>query len=386
MSGNLDGFKVLDLSSVGPASRCSRVLADYGATVIKIGVTSKRSGAQIQPAFFSYGAGRGMKQVRIDLKAAEGRDAFMQLAATADVVIESYRPGVTARLGIDYESLRTKNPKLVYCSTSGYGQDGPYSAWAGHDINYLALGGFLHCSGRTKDGGPALPGATVADSAGGGMHAVIGILAALLGREKTGQGSYLDVSVAEGVLSLMALHIDERLATGASPGPRSSLLTGKYACYDVYPARDGKWLAVGAIEPAFFANLCRGLDLEKWIPQQNDDAVQDEIRRDFRAAFATRDRDTWVSELAAANTCVSPVNSIDELVQDPQFRARGAFVEAKHPDHGSFEQLGPVLAGGTDSAPHTVRDPSVTDSDEVFGDAGFDADRIRALRDQGVLE
>ncbi len=338
----LAGVTVLDLATVGPAARCTRILADYGARVVKVAAPE---GKQIEPAWWSYGAGRGMERIRLDLKSEAGRAAFRARAAEADVVVESFRPGVAARLGIGFDELRPSNPGLVYCSTSGYGQDGPRAAWAGHDLNYLAVGGFLHLSGRRADGGPALPGATVADSAAGGMHAALAILAALVRRAATGEGGYLDVSVADGVLSLTALPVDEHLATGAHPEPGSDLLTGRYACYDVYPARDGRWLAVGAIEPAFFANLCRALGLEALAAHQLDDARQDEIRAAFREAFAKRDRDDWVAELAPADTCVAPVQSIEELTRDPQYRHRGVFVDAEHPEHGRFRQLAPVLAG-----------------------------------------
>ena len=222
----LAGVSVLDFSTVGPAARCSRILADYGAAVVKVGAPPKKSGVQIEPPYYAYGAGRGMKRIQIDLKAPAGKAAFLRLAATADVVIESFRPGVVDRLGIGYEDLRRINPGIVYCSTSGYGQSGPYSRWAGHDLNYLALGGFLDCSSPRADGGPPIPGATVADSAAGGMHAAIAILSALFRKSITSRGEYLDVSVAEGVLSLMSLHIDQHLATGEQPGPGSDLLTG----------------------------------------------------------------------------------------------------------------------------------------------------------------
>lgn len=383
----LDGIHVLDLSSVGPAARASRMLADYGATVIKVGPTRSRSSVQIEPPYFSYGAGRGLKRVRIDLKSDEGKQAFLRLAAAADVVIESFRPGVATRIGIGYEDVKRGNERIVYCSTSGYGQDGPCAQWAGHDLNYLALGGFLHCSGRRADGGPTIPGATVADSAAGGMQAVIAILAALLRRAETGRGGYLDVSVADGVLSLMSLHIDEYLATRNEPGPGYNILTGRYACYDVYAARDGRWLAVAAIEPVFFANLCKALGLERWIPHQQNDARQDEIRVDFREAFAKRDRDAWVTELASANTCVSPVYSIPELVQDPHFLARKVFLEAKHAEHGSFRQLGPVMAGGEREQPtHQVAPGSLTDTDALLQAVGMSKRDVEALRSAGVVE
>lgn len=383
----LDGVTVLDLASVGPAARASRTLADYGARVIKIAPTSKKGSLQIQPPFHTYGAGRGMKRVRIDLKTANGRDALLRLVAKADVLIESFRPGVATRLGIGYADLQAVNEALVYCSTSGYGQDGPCAGWAGHDINYLAMGGFLACTEPRADGGPPVPGATVADSAGGGMHAVLAIMAALVRRGKSGEGCYLDVSAAEGVLSLMALAIDQYLATGEVAGPRQTLLTGRYACYDLYRCRDDKWLSVGAIESRFFANLCKALGLEGHVADQMQDERQDVIRADFKAAFLKRDRDDWVRELAPNDTCVAPVHTIPELAEEPHWRERGVFMRAEHPEHGGFDQLAPVLAGGLRKQPvHRVRAPDQTDTDDLLAEVGLAADEIASLRAEGAVE
>ncbi|MBA2327342.1 MAG: CoA transferase [Actinobacteria bacterium] len=382
----LDGITVLDFASVGPAARASRWLADYGATVVKVGPVPAHGEVQIAPPFFTYGAHRGMQRIRFDLKAPAGRDAFLRLAAGADVIIESFRPGVVARLGIGYDDVLAVNPRIVYCSTSGYGQDGPHAGWAGHDLNYLAVGGYLHCTSPRADGGPPIPGATVADAAAGGMQAVIAILAALVRRQTTDQPGYLDVAAADGVLALMALAADEHLATDAIPGPGHDILTGRYACYDCYEAGDGKWLAVGVIEPRFYANLCRALGLEQWLDHQTDEAVQDEIRADFARVFRTRDRDEWVAELAPADTCVAPVNSIPEVVADPQFAARDAFVEAEHPKHGRFRQVGPVLAGcGRSSAPSPVPDADATDADAVLAAAGLSPAERESLLAEGVV-
>jgi len=386
-AAHLAGVTVLDLSSVGPASRASRILADYGAEVVKVGPTAKKGAVQIKPVFFAYGAGRGMKRARFDLKSDEGRAALLRLIAKADVLIESFRPGVAARIGIGYDACRAVNERIVYCSTSGYGQDGPASQWAGHDINYLALGGFMHCSGRREDGGPAIPGATVADSAAGGMQAVIAIMAALLRRNATGVGEYLDVAVADGVLQLMSLHIDRYLATGESSGPRSDVLTGRYAYYDVYQTKDGKWLSVGAIEPAFYANLCKALGCDRFIDKQNDDASQDEIRTAFAAAFKTRDRDDWVAQLAPNNTCVAPVYDMAELSADAHFNARGAFAHAHHDDHGTFKQVGPVWAGcDRDVDVHEVRDDAETDTLALLLAAGASQAEIDGLVAAGAVE
>jgi alpha-methylacyl-CoA racemase len=382
----LQGITVLDLSTVGPAARAGRWLADYGADVVKVGAPAKAGAVQIEPVFYAYSAHRGMRRIRLDLKADGGRDAFLRLAASADVVIESFRPGVMARLGLAYDDVRAVNPGIVYCSTSGYGQDGPRSQWAGHDLNYLAMGGYLSCSGVGVDGGPALPGATIADSAGGGMQAVMSILAALVQRQSTGDGAYLDVAAADGVLALMSLYVEQNLATGDEPGPRHDLLTGRYACYDLYEASDGGWLSVAAIEPHFWRNLCHLLGHDEFADAQLDDARQDEIRAAFRGTFKEKTRDEWAAELGPADTCVAPVLTIAEAAADEQFAARGAIVDATHPTEGSFRQVGPVFAG----QPHQgeavdVPDWTQTSTDEVLAEVGFTPDELQALRDAEVI-
>jgi alpha-methylacyl-CoA racemase len=377
---------VLDFSTVGPAARASRMLSDYGARVVKIGSVPRAGAVQIVPPFYAYSGHRGMQRVQLDLKADAGRGTFLDLAAQADVVLESFRPGVVDRLGVGYDDVRVVNDSIVYCSTSGFGQTGPKSQWAGHDVDYLAMGGYLDCSERAPGGKPPLPGATVADIAAGGMQAVMAILAALVRRERTAEGAYLDVSIADGVLAMMGLYIDEYLATGTVPGPGHYILTGRYACYDTYQCADGRWVAVGAIEPLFFANLCRALDCEKWIDHQLDDAVQDQIRVDFRAAFARRARDEWVAELGPADTCVAPVYSVPEAVEDDQFVARGAVATATHSAVGEFRQLGTLLAGtDTTRRTFTVPDPSTTDTDALLRDVGYTDAAIAALREQGVV-
>lgn len=380
-------IRVLDLSSVGPASRASRLLADYGADVVKIAPTRKKGAAQIRPPYHTYGAGRGMRRMRIDLKSAAGVEVFLKAAQRSDVVIESYRPGVADRLGIGYAAVSAVNSRSVYCSTSGYGQDGPYAQWAGHDINYLALSGFLACSEPRADGGPPIPGATVADSAGGGMHAVLAILAALVKRSVSGKGAYLDVAASEGMLSLMSLSVDQYLASGEVAGPRQALLTGKYAFYDVYQAKDGKWLSVGAIEPHFFAALCKRLGLERYVEHQMNDAMQDEIRAAFRARFKERDRDDWVAELAPNDTCVAPVYTIPELVEDEHMKARNVFMQAAHRVHGPFRQVAPILAGAIRNQPtHHVPDPDQTETVKILEEAGISSNEIEELLTTGVVE
>ncbi len=383
----LQGFKVLDLASVGPAARASRILADYGMKVIKVAPVASSAAKQIDPVFHAYGAGRGMQRIRLDLKSAEGRETLYRLAQDADVLIESFRPGVADRLGVGYEAMRKHNPQLVYCSTSGYGQDGPWAHWAGHDINYLAVGGFLACSGTDSEGLPAMPGATVADGAGGGMHAALAIFAALLNRSRSDEGCYLDVAATDGVLNLMSLYIDQYLATGVDTRPGSAVLTGKYAWYGIYQTADGGALSVGAIEPHFFRNLCTLLELERFSDCQYDAGKQEEMKAALRDIFLTRGRDDWTELLAAHDTCVAPVLGIAEVVANEHLQARQSFMQANHPDQREFGQLGPVLAGGERKQPlYQVRPTSATDTDAVLRSAGFGDEDIERLKRSGRVE
>jgi alpha-methylacyl-CoA racemase len=383
----LQGFSILDLASVGPAARASRILADYGMRVIKVAPVVGSGVDAVEPVFHAYGGGRGMQRIRVDLKSEAGREVIVRLARNADALIESYRPGVASRLGVGYEQLKVHNPALIYCSTTGYGQQGPYAQRAGHDIDYLAVGGFLACSGRDAEGKPAIPGATVADSAGGGMHAAMSIMAALVNRSRTGAGVYLDVSVVVGVLNLMSLYLDQYLATGEETRPASSLLTGQFACYGIYTTSDGKHVAVGAIERKFFRTLCKLLGIEQHADGQYDASRQEEIRRAMQQQFLTRTRDEWTALLADQDTCVAPVLEIAEVTADRHLRSQRAFMSARHPTHGSFEQLAPNLAGANRDLP--VVDLPATghlDTDEVLGDAGFSADEIQQLRHSGSIQ
>ncbi len=384
--GALDGIRVLDLAAVGPGARATRLLADYGADVVKVGPVPSRAATSTVPPPYAYSGLRDMRRALFDLKSDRGREAFLALAGGADVVVESFRPGVADRLGIGYRAVRAANERIVYCSTSGFGQDGPRRHWAGHDLNYLAVSGYLHCSGRRAGGVPALPGATVADIAAGGMHAAMAVMAALLRRQRTGAGEFLDVSVADGALGMMSLYADEYLATGAEPGPGHYILTGRYACYDAYACADGKHLALAAIEPAFWANLCRALDLDRYIDAQTDDSLQDEIRSALAERFAAADRDVWVGRLGPADCCVAPVNSVAEAVNDEQYLARGAVIEAEHPAAGRLRQVGPVWAGASQTAePCRLPDPASTDTTSLLAEAGYDSEAAAALTAAGVV-
>lgn len=327
-----------------------------------------------------------MRRVLLDLKAVEGKEAFLALASAGDVVVESFRPGVVDRLGIGYGAIAASNPGIVYCSTSGYGQDGPAALWAGHDVDYLALGGYLAMSTPGDDGAPPLPGATVADAAAGGMQAALAIVAALVERGRSGRGAYLDVSVAAGVLWLMSLTIDQQLAVGGSMGPGHDVLSGRYACYGTYKTADEKWLAVGAIEAKFFANLCTALECEELAGLQYDDEAQPRIRAALAQAFTTRTRDEWVAELAHADTCVAPVLEVAEVVDHPQHSVRRVVTAAHHPSQGEMRQLAPLLAGMERAeGPVVLPDPSQTDTEHLLKEAGVDGDTVARWLALGVV-
>ena len=385
MSGLLDGITVLDLASVGPAVRASGWLADYGAAVIKVGPVPRDAGAQITPKSHYYSGGRGTRTIQLDLKSDAGRETFLRLTESADVVIESFRPGVVARLGIGYDDVKSRNPRIVYCSTSGYGQAGPRAQWAGHDLNYLAVSGFLATGERGPNHKPMVPGATIADSAGGGLQAVAAILAALVGRGRTGEGAYLDVAVADGMLALMSLQVDDVLATGTPQLPKSAPLSGSFACYDTYRCADGGWVAVAAIEPKFWANLCHALGTPDCISGQMDASSQDVIRAAVAAAFAAKPRDEWVALLAGADTCVSPVLDATEVASDPALAARDAVATANPPTGETFRQLAPMLAGADRAASYDLPERSTTDTDAVLAECGMSSEEIAALREQGAV-
>ncbi|MCP4435677.1 MAG: CoA transferase [Actinomycetia bacterium] len=383
MPAALDGITVLDLATVGPAARASRILADYGADVVKVGAVPRAGGVQIVPPYYAYSGNRGMQRALFDLKADEGCQAFLALASKADVVIESFRPGVADRLGIGYEALKATNPGIILCSTSGFGQSGPRRDWAGHDVNYLATAGFLDCTGRREDGRPALPGATVADIAAGGMQAAMAVMAALLRKDR---GEHLDVSIADGAFAMMSLYVDEYLATGIEPGPGHYILTGRYACYEVYRCADGKHISVGAIEPRFWTNLCELVGLAQYSQSQMDDDSQDEIRTEMAKVFATKPRDEWVDLLGPADTCVAPVNTVAEATEDPQYLSRALVVDAVSETDGPFRQAAPIWAGTTPpEGPYEVRDGTVTDTASLLQDAGMDPAAVERLIEQGAV-
>ncbi len=388
-SGALQGIRVLDTTWLGPGPFCSSLLGDLGADIIKIHEpdVERRSGfiKHMLPDSPDYPGLRNCRVMGLDLKAVEGRLIFYDLARTADVVMESFRPGVTSRLRIDYRTLAKINPGIVYVSFSGYGQTGPYRDLVGHDINYISIGGLLGLTGHAN-GAPVIPGVPIADFAAGGMVASIDILAALRERDKTGRGQYADVSLTDGVVGMMSVWINPYLSWGVLSKRGETWLGGKWPWYNVYETKDGKYISIGALEPHFYGNLCRLMgreDLKDYQFVEGDKG--EEIFRYFKETFLTRTRDEWLEILRQNDTCVAPVYSIDELVSDPQLIARKTIDELPHPALGRVKQVGSILK--LSDSPFRVRNWSMRfgqHTKEILSELGYSAARINALRKRGV--
>jgi crotonobetainyl-CoA:carnitine CoA-transferase CaiB-like acyl-CoA transferase len=386
----LDGIRVVDMALFGPGPFCATILGDLGADIIKVHDPDPSSrGGTIMLQFPDYPSFPGLRNCRmmgLNLKSDDGRAVFHELARSADVVTESFRPGVVQRLGIDYEAVRKINPRVVYASTTGFGQDGPYRDLVGHDINYASIGGLIGMTGRPGEV-PVLPGTLIGDFAAGGMSAAIGILAALAARARTGEGQYVDVSMTDAIVGLMAEWINPYLDAGAVLERGRSMFTGKWPWYNIYETRDGKYISVGAIEPQFYVRLCEALGCEEFVDHQYaEDATRGEMFRVFREKFLSRDRDEWVSILRQKDTCVGPVYSLDEVASDPQLLSRGIIRDMPHPGLGSVKRVGPFVR--LSDSPFEVRNwcqrPG-QHTEEVLLELGYDAARIDGLRQAGVI-
>ena len=382
------GTTILDLTRLLPGGYCTLLLADLGADIIKVEQPGRGDYIRWTPPLVEgesaahLALNRGKRSVTLNLKHPEGVSLLQRLATTADVLVESFRPGVMDRLGVGYETLSEGNPRLVYCAITGYGQDGPYRDLVGHDINYLGYGGVLSMTGP-PGGPPVMPGVQVGDLGGGAMLGAIGILAARLDRTASGRGRFIDTSMLDGVVSWLSIHAGEYLATGRVPEPGTAALTGGYACYRVYRAGDGRYLTVGALEPQFWEALCGRLGCLEFVPDQYAAPQrQGEMARRLEEIFATRPRDEWVDEFRDVPACLGPVNDLGEALDDPQVRYRGmaAEVDGRAVGPGPALKMSGLSGGALRPAPKLGEH-----SDEVFESAGISAEEREALRAQGVI-
>jgi crotonobetainyl-CoA:carnitine CoA-transferase CaiB-like acyl-CoA transferase len=384
----LEGIRILDLARLGPGPHCAQILGDFGADVIKVeepGAGEGRRAGRVLRIPGDAPIRRNSRSIGLNLRSEEGRDAFYKLAASADAVMEGFRPGVAKRLGIDYEAVRQHQPSIVYASLSGFGQEGPYSGYVGHDVNYQALAGIVGLTGRPGER-PAIPGNAVADNAGG-ISAALALTVALLVKERTGAGQYIDVSMVDTLLTMMFLTIDQHVVTGEVPHAGDTMLTGRYPWYDVYETSDGKYLSVGAVEPWFYENLCRLLGREDFVPDQYAEGERRaEIFEAFTAIFRTKTRDEWAAELMPAETCVAPVYSVDEVVADPHLQQRGSILRGGSIGPGMRDQVGMLFH--CSETPGRVRRPGPQlgeNTVEILTELGYDQQALSALERAGAI-
>ena len=394
----LEGIKVLDLSRLAPGPYCTMLLGDLGADVLLIeeagGGSARRSSQSLARApaqedaerAAAYNAlGRNKRSIALNLKHDEGREVFYRLCRDADVVLEGFRPGVVRRLGVDHETVLRINERIVYCSLSGYGQDGPYAHLVGHDINYISLAGALGAIGWPNTP-PAIPLNLLADFAGGGLHAAFAIVVALLARGRTGRGQFIDIAMTDGVVSLLTAVAGGLFANGVVPRRGEHPLNGGVPHFNVYETSDGKWLSVGAIEPWFYANLCRVMGREDFIPLQHDHGRHTEIHAYFGQQFKTKTRDEWFRLLTEVDICAAPVYELDEVFDDPHNRARGMVVEVPHAKLGKVRQVG--IAAKFSDTPGAIRHTAPTvglHTDEVLRSLGFSSEEVAHLRRAGAV-
>jgi crotonobetainyl-CoA:carnitine CoA-transferase CaiB-like acyl-CoA transferase len=393
----LHGIRVLDLSRLLPGGFCSLLLADYGADVLKVEDTAAGDYIRWAPPLVEGAAAsaasalflalnRNKRSIRIDLKTAAGRDVLLALARSHDVVLESFRPGVLDRLGAGWEALRAANPRVVLCSITGYGQQGPLRDRAGHDLNYLGLVGMLGLGGDAPDGPPLQPPGQISDLGGGALMAAFGILAALRERDRSGEGQHVDVAMADGALSWLAFVAARHLAGEDVPARGRDALAGGLVCYRPYACSDG-WITLGALEPRFWAAFCRGVGREDLVAQQLD-SPGGATHAALEAIFAGRTRAEWEAFAAEVECCVEPVLGLDEALASEHVAARGMVVGLDQPGVAEpVRQLGaPVKLSRTPPDANRLPGPELGEHTEaVLREAGYDDDQIAELLRRGAV-
>jgi len=391
MSLPLEGIRILDLSMYLPGPFCTRVLSDFGAEVIKVEQLSGEPGRHLYPKIGEKGAlfyavNRGKKSFAVDLKAEAGREIFLKLVQHADVVVEQFRPGVMERLGLGYDVLSQVNPRLIYCSITGYGHSGPLKYVAGHDVNYLSLAGVTGLTGTRNH--PGMSGVQIADVAGGALQAVSGILLALLAREKTGRGQFCDVAMLDGAISLLAHSLAEYSALGRQPVCNGESLTGGYACYQIYATADGRYVSLGAVEAKFWQRFCERIGRPEYIPYQWDSTRREEILADIQAIMAGKTQQEWVDFFAGDDICFTPVLTLEEMIQHPQVKERNMVFKVENVE-GSGQDL--MLTGCAVKLSHTPAVitpifPEVGEHTEaLLRELGYSAQEIIRLQEQEVV-
>ena len=398
----LEGIKVLDFCRNAPGMFCTMVLADLGADVLMV----ERPMDETRSAYEKIVAGidgpederrhaafnalqRNKRSIGLNLKETEAQNIFHQLVETADVVVEGFRRGVMDRLGAGFQTVRSINPRTVYCSVSGYGQDGPYSQMAGHDINYISFAGALGLIGP-EDGKPAIPLNLIADYAGGGLCGAVGILSALMARERTGNGQYVDIAMSEGVLYMLSGLISDVLSRGIKAERGGNRLNGGAPYYNVYKTKDGGYFSIAAIEPWFWENLCRALEREDLLPHQDaTGAKKAEVEQALAEAFLTKTRDEWFETLKDQNISAGKVYSLEEALDDPHAQQRGMVLEIESRDvpGGKVRQVAtPIHLSETPGNVRHLGSVTGQHTSDVLKELGFDPAAVADLTRRQVVQ
>ena len=390
MAGPLSGLKVLDFTRLLPGPFGTMILADLGAEVVRV----ESAGAPDLLTFMPPTDGevsvvhrqmnRSKKSLIVDLKKEEGRNVIRRMVRSFDVVAEQFRPGVMERLGVGYEDLRVENPWLIYCSITGYGQDGPYRDRAGHDINYLSLSGIMSYTGK-KESGPVLPGIQVADQCAGGMNAVIALLAAVYQRERTGEGQRIDISMTDGAVHLGALRAAASLYSGQETDREDFMLNGG-GYYDFYETGDGKYLSIGGLEPQFFKAMCEVIGREDLVGLQGGPGEKTGyLKAELQKEFKKRTRAEWEELFSKTDACVEPVLTVSEMANHPQTKARQMVVDVPS-SQGSLPQVGSPYKFSKASCEYCFAGVKPgKHTREVLRQAGFDEEEINGLFDAEVI-
>jgi len=388
MDSPLEGVRILDLTWYLPYTT---ILADFGAEVIKVEPPKRGDPARKIPpliegeSLYFINVNRNKKSVTLNLRTEKGREIFYRLSKTADVIIESFRPGVAKRLGIDYETIKGVNPRIIYVSVTGYGQTGPYRDFPGHDINYISIAGILDATGQ-YGGPPIIPGVQIADL-NGCLLATIAILIALRARDKTGKGQYIDLSLTHGVVWWLTHLAPVYFATGKPPERGGTFLTGYYPFYNVYETKDGKYVSIGCLEEHFWRNLCKALGKEEFAEYQwATGEKRGEIFRHLKEIFKTKTRDEWFKELMGADVPITPVYSLDEVFKDPQILSKKVVEEASHPKIGRVRVLSTPIE--LPETPGVVREPAPAlgqHTREILKSLGYSDEEIEDFEEEGVI-
>jgi crotonobetainyl-CoA:carnitine CoA-transferase CaiB-like acyl-CoA transferase len=388
LDGALQGYKVLDLSRLLPGPFCSMLLADLGADVVKVEEPNRGDYIRWWPPKLGPNSGfhvvlnRNKRSLTLNLKAAEGKKILLRLVREADVLLEGFRPGVMNRLGLSYEALKEVNPRLIYCSVTGYGADGKRAGRAAHDINFIALNDLFSWAG---EGRPIIPTVPIADL-GAAIYAAFAVVSALLARERLGEGQLVDVSASDAATTWNCMRWGQHIAGGAAPSPGDDF--PRYACYSVYETRDGRFMALGALEPQFWSAFCEAVGHPEWNRPDyfSPGAHQPALRESVAAVFKEKSQTEWIDFFARLDCCCEPVLNLAEVMSHPEVRARGMVVEMVHDTWGAYRQLG--IAPKFSKTPGAIRShaPDLGEhTDEILREMGFSAAVVEQLRSRGVV-